>query len=75
VQLRIDDGPWQDAELGAPISADTWRQYRYRWNATEGRHRLQVRAIDAAGMVQTGESAPVVPDGATGWHTVSVTVA
>ncbi|MCW2133568.1 molybdopterin-dependent oxidoreductase [Arthrobacter sp. VKM Ac-2550] len=75
VQLRVDDGPWQDAELGAPISADTWRQYRYRWNASAGRHRLQVRAIDAEGMVQTGESAPVVPDGATGWHTVSVTVA
>jgi DMSO/TMAO reductase YedYZ molybdopterin-dependent catalytic subunit len=75
VQLRVDDGAWQDAELGAPISADTWRQYRYRWNAPTGRHRIQVRAIDAAGMVQTGESAPVVPDGATGWHTVSVTVA
>jgi DMSO/TMAO reductase YedYZ molybdopterin-dependent catalytic subunit len=75
VQLRVDDGAWQDAELGAPISADTWRQYRYRWNAPAGRHRLQVRAIDAAGLVQTGERAPVVPDGATGWHTVSVTVA
>lgn len=74
VQLRIDDGPWQPADLGAAISADTWRQYRFAWPATAGSHTLQVRAIDAAGGVQTGEVSGVLPDGATGWHTITVEV-
>ena len=39
------------------------------------RHRLRVRATDADGYVQTEEEADVVPDGATGWHTVFVDVA
>ncbi|MFD1214846.1 molybdopterin-dependent oxidoreductase, partial [Arthrobacter sp. GCM10027362] len=75
VQLRVDEGPWQDAGLAAAISRDTWRQYRFAWPAAPGRHVLQVRAIDAAGREQTGEVAGVVPDGATGWHTVAVEVA
>ena len=67
-------GPWQDARLGAEASIDTWRQWVYAWDATPGRHVLQVRATDGEGAVQTGEQAPPEPDGATGWHTVTVTV-
>jgi hypothetical protein len=33
-----------------------------------------VRATDADGLVQTEAEAPPVPDGATGWHTVRVSV-
>jgi hypothetical protein len=33
---------------------------------------LAVRAIDAHGVVQTGEEHDTVPDGATGWHRVTV---
>jgi hypothetical protein len=33
-----------------------------------------VRATDGTGAVQTSQLADVVPDGATGWHTVSFTV-
>jgi hypothetical protein len=39
-----------------------------------GSHRLQVRATDADGTTQDSRRAPVAPDGATGWHSVSVTV-
>ena len=53
---------------------DTWRQWSWRWNATAGKHTLRVRAADPAGE-QTGRRAPVEPDGATGWHEVSVDVA
>ncbi len=74
VQVRVDQGPWQDATLGAEASIDTWRQWVYAWDATPGRHVLQVRAADREGAVQTGEQAPPEPDGATGWHTVTVTV-
>ena len=55
-------------------SIDTWRQWVYEWPATSGKHRLQVRATDGTGQVQTEVEAPPPPDGATGWHTIEVTV-
>lgn len=75
VEVQVDDGPWQRAELVPEYSVDTWRQWTWRWDAPTGRHTLRVRAIDGTGAVQTGVSAPPVPDGATGWHTRRVTVA
>lgn len=74
VQVRVDDGPWQQATLADAISADTWRQWRFAWQATPGAHTLRVRATDAKGLVQTSAVRDVVPDGATGLHTVQVTV-
>lgn len=74
VQVRVDDGPWSDAELGEAISVDTWRQWAYSWDAAPGEHQLSVRAIDNAGEVQTAEVADVVPDGASGHHRIAVTV-
>ncbi|MBV9641287.1 MAG: molybdopterin-dependent oxidoreductase [Mycobacteriaceae bacterium] len=71
VEVRIDDGPWQPAELGASYSNDTWRLWAYRWTATPGPHSITVRATDNTGAVQTGEGTGVMPDGATGWHTVA----
>ena len=38
-----------------------------------GDHVLRVRARDRDGQLQTGVQRDVVPDGATGWHTVTVT--
>jgi DMSO/TMAO reductase YedYZ molybdopterin-dependent catalytic subunit len=73
VEVRIDDGPWQPAELGDNYSNDTWRLWSYRWTATPGSHTMSVRATDNTGAVQTAEQTPVMPDGATGWHTVVFT--
>ncbi len=74
VEVRVDEGPWQEADLAPTVSVDTWVQWSWRWDATPGEHTLQVRATDATGETQTGRPAPVAPDGATGWHTVRVTV-
>jgi DMSO/TMAO reductase YedYZ molybdopterin-dependent catalytic subunit len=74
VEVRVGDGAWQPATLGAEDSIDTWRQWFYRWNATAGRYRLQVRATDATGEAQTETVAPPAPDGASGYHTIDVTV-
>jgi len=75
VEVRIDDGDWQQAELGASYSNETWRLWGFGWQATEpGLHTITVRATDNTGAVQTSEPADVVPDGATGWHTVSFAV-
>lgn len=75
VQVRVDDGPWQDADLAADGGVDSWRQWRWTWpDATPGDHVLAVRAWDPEGP-QTGVPAGVVPDGATGYDTLDVTVA
>ncbi|MEH0927998.1 molybdopterin-dependent oxidoreductase [Micromonospora sp. CPCC 205558] len=74
VEVRVDDGQWQEATLAPTVSVDTWVQWSWRWDATPGDHRLQVRATDATGETQTERTQDVVPDGATGWHTVTVTV-
>ena len=75
VQVQIDDGEWQDATLSGEISADTWRQWVYQWDATAtGQHNIRCRAIDGSGTVQTEQIQGVMPDGATGWDSRSVTV-
>ena len=75
VEVRVDDGPWQPAQLGASYSNDTWRLWSFPWQAeTPGPHEIAVRATDSTGTVQTQDEADVVPDGATGWHTVSFDV-
>ncbi|MFJ9038631.1 molybdopterin-dependent oxidoreductase [Streptomyces sp. NPDC102406] len=74
VEVRVDDGPWQEARLAAEDSRDTWRQWSIPWRATKGTHTLTVRATDRTGETQTEERAPTIPDGASGWHSVVVTV-
>ncbi len=74
VEVRVDDGPWQPATLAATVSTDTWRLWSLPWDATAGPHKIQVRATDNAGEVQTETQAPPIPDGATGWHQIRVNV-
>ncbi|MFE3413157.1 sulfite oxidase [Streptomyces mirabilis] len=74
VEVRIDDGPWQEADLAAEDTRDTWRQWSFPWKATKGGHTLTVRATDRTGTVQTDQRARTIPDGASGWHSVVVTV-
>ncbi|MCW2691148.1 MAG: sulfite oxidase-like oxidoreductase [Mycobacterium sp.] len=75
VEVRIDGGDWRPTELGARYTNDAWRLWSYRWNATApGSHTITVRATDNTGAVQTSDQADPVPDGASGWHTVSFAV-
>ncbi|UFU01589.1 molybdopterin-dependent oxidoreductase [Ruania suaedae] len=74
VQVQIDDGPWEDAELAAGVSIDTWRQWSFTWTgATSGRHAVRCRAWDDE-EVQTAETAAPAPSGATGYHVISLEV-
>lgn len=74
VEVSVDDGEWMEAELAEQYDVDTWRQWRLEWDATPGSHTLRVRATDGTGETQTAERVDPVPDGATGWHSVVVTV-
>ncbi|TAL41804.1 MAG: oxidoreductase [Salinibacterium sp.] len=74
VEVRIDRGVWQPARLADPISADTWRQWVYEWDAPRGSHLLEVRATDSLGQTQSATQVPPAPNGAEGWHAVTVAV-
>ncbi|CAN5349375.1 molybdopterin-dependent oxidoreductase [soil metagenome] len=73
VEVQVDDGPWQPAVLAESISIDTWVQWKYDFAPTAGDHIIAVRATGGDNEVQTSAIADVVPDGATGYHTVRVT--
>lgn len=72
VEVQIDGGAWADAQLADAIGPDTWRQWRFAWQAAPGAHRIAVRATDGHGEVQTAQQADPAPDGATGYHTIQV---
>jgi DMSO/TMAO reductase YedYZ molybdopterin-dependent catalytic subunit len=74
VEVQVDQGPWQPAQLAETSGPDTWRQWKYEWSATPGTHTLTVRATDAKGTLQTAQVAPSMPDGATGYHSIKVKV-
>ena len=74
VEVRIDDGTWTPAVLADEATADTWRLWSFPWTAPTGEHLVAVRAVDRTGATQTDVPSPPFPDGATGYHTIAVTV-
>lgn len=74
VEIRIDDGEWQETRLAATAGIDTWRQWWFRYDGPPGRHSAQVRATDGTGTVQPERRTRVFPDGARGWHQIQFTV-
>ena len=75
VEIKVDEGDWQEARLAKQDNVDTWRQWVFPWKAeTSGQHKFYVRATDGTGYTQTSERVPPRPDGATGQHTTTVNV-
>ena len=74
VELRVDRGGWQQAQLAPGISVDTWYQWQLGIDLQPGQHEVQVRATDLTRYRQAEERRPVAPDGATGFHTIRVDV-
>ncbi len=72
VEVQVDDTPWVEAQLADAISIDTWVQWSWRGNVDPGDHTVRVRATGADGETQTEAVAGVLPDGATGYHTIDV---
>ena len=74
VEVRVDGGKWITARLGTDVTEDAWRQWLVEWDATPGRHEIEVRATDKTGDTQTEKVTDVAPNGATGHHTITVDV-
>jgi DMSO/TMAO reductase YedYZ molybdopterin-dependent catalytic subunit len=70
VEVSVDGGSWKVADLARVPNDDTWVQWRVELGVDGGDHQARVRATDKSGDVQTGVLRDVVPDGATGWHTI-----
>ena len=67
VEVQVDGGPWQAAELRAPLSALTWVIWRYEWPfAAAASTSFAVRAYDGTGALQTTQPHATYPSGATG---------
>ena len=74
VEVRIDDGAWQPAQISQAISKATWVQWLLPWTAEAGQHSIEVRSTDGTGIVQTDQLSDPAPDGARGHHRITVTV-
>ena len=70
----MDGGPWQDVTLGPDGGVPYWRQWVWSWDAPPGDHVLQARVVDARGTPQSEQLVDSFPDGASGLHSVRVTV-
>jgi hypothetical protein len=74
VEISLDGGPWQAAQLRTPLSGQTWVIWRYDWPMQRGKHTFTVRCFDGAGTPQIVAEAPPHPSGATGLNTRSAMV-
>jgi DMSO/TMAO reductase YedYZ molybdopterin-dependent catalytic subunit len=74
VEVRMDGGPWQRAELSTEVGGDTWRMWRTEFELGPGSHTVQTRATDRNGVTQVEMRADPIPDGASGWPATIFTV-
>lgn len=75
VEVSFDDGrTWRRAHVKPAMGKHTWVLWALVWHARPGRYVLKVRARDGVGTLQDGRPRPPLPEGATGYHTIRVTV-
>jgi DMSO/TMAO reductase YedYZ molybdopterin-dependent catalytic subunit len=73
VEVRVDGGPWQAAQLSTDVNRDVWRMWRADIEVPPGNHVIESRATDGTGVVQTETRAEPIPDGASGWPIINFT--
>ena len=76
VEVSTDGGStWDETILKRPLSPYSWRQWAYRWTPDgAGDAVVMCRATDGEGETQPAEETPPHPDGAAGFHSVTVSV-
>lgn len=70
VEVRIDDGEWQEAELDTEnVSRFSWRLWALDWaDATPGEHTITSRATSTRGEVQPAPDDPWLANKITYWE-------
>lgn len=67
VEVSIDGGPWQRAELDPANKKYSWKLFNYTWrNARPGEHTIVSRVTDVTGAVQA--TAEEMPEKPTRWE-------
>ncbi|MGE5430031.1 MAG: molybdopterin-dependent oxidoreductase [Syntrophomonadaceae bacterium] len=69
VEVRADNGKWEQAQLRKPLSETTWVIWRYDWPYLSGDHSFTVRCFDGEGNMQIEQQVPPHPSGASGYNT------
>jgi DMSO/TMAO reductase YedYZ molybdopterin-dependent catalytic subunit len=70
VEVKIDDGPWQPAQLDTEnVRRFAWRFWSLEWaDAEPGEHSVTSRAIDTHGNVQPAKDDPLIANKITYWE-------
>lgn len=67
VEVKIDNGPWQQAEIDPDSSQYSWKLFNFSWNnATAGEHTIVSRVTDVNGQIQA--TAEQMPEKPTRWE-------
>ena len=67
VEVSIDGGPWQAAEIDPQSTRYSWKLFTWNWaNASPGEHTLVSRVIDVNGQVQA--TPDEMPEKPTRWE-------
>jgi len=77
VEISTDGGrAWQEAPIFSnPNPSQVWAFWKYVWvDPPKGKHTVEVRATDGRGRLQTAARSGEWPDGATGYHSITVEV-
>jgi len=76
VELSWDGGrSWQPAVLQAEFSPYAWRFWQLTTNLAAGHYNVSVRARDGEGTLQTSKTSGTLPNGADGYHTITLDLA
>jgi DMSO/TMAO reductase YedYZ molybdopterin-dependent catalytic subunit len=74
VELRVNEGEWRIVDSDRPLSPLTWVLWRASLDLPSGEHEITVRAIDSEGEIQTERKSSTHPNGATGYHSKTITI-
>ncbi|MGD2132359.1 MAG: sulfite oxidase [Maricaulaceae bacterium] len=67
VEVKIDNGPWREAEIDPDASPYSWKLFNYEWrDAAPGEHTIVSRVTDVNGVVQP--TADQMPEKPTRWE-------
>jgi len=76
VDVSTDTGQtWQRATLKQPLSGLTWVLWELAWQPPKaGGYTVIARAIDLEGNVQNPNEEPPLPNGSSGYHSITLNV-